>query len=111
MLDMYNLEDYGFIPDDRLFELGSIFSNYSINEMHIDIYSNDPYILFSRTIEKNVASTLQDDRLVVKQKNGTVIVDVPMCYIEQCMVKKYHSTCCQVIFSVLGICYKMLVIL
>lgn len=110
---MDRLKEYGFITDEYLFGFSDIFNDKNIKEIHIDIYSNEPYILFARAIEKNVASGLQDDRFVLRKKDGnrTVLTDIPLDNIENCMIKRYSDLHYQVVFMVQGICYKVLVII
>ena len=110
---MDSFEVYGFKEDYDLFLFKNIFDNKNIREVHIDTYMNDPYILFSRMVEKNIASLMQDNRLILQRNNGgrLSIMDVPINNIFECMVKMYSSTQYQLVFAVENIWYKILVLI
>lgn len=110
MFRMYSIDDYGFEMDYNMFEFRNAFSSYNINEMYMDVYSNEPYMLFSRVVCKNVSSTIENDRLVVKQNNGISILNIDLSYVHQCVFKKYSESNLQFIFNLQDIYYKILVI-
>lgn len=113
MLYMIRLEDYGFEADKYLYGFNDIFNDSTIKEIHIDVYSNDPYILFSRSINRNVSSIIQDERLMLREKkgNGTVLANIPLDNVDNCMIKRYSDMHYQVVFVVHNVYYKMLVII
>lgn len=106
-------EKYGFIEDVDNIQLKHIFSKKCFKKLHVDLYSDSPYMLFSRIIEKNVLVSLEDGRIVIKKKDrhNTSIIDILLNSIKHCIIKQYNDTQYEVIFTIHNLWYKLLVII
>lgn len=106
-------EAHGFVKDCEKELFGKIFGDIKkIKEIHIDVYMDKPYMIFSRVIEKDVV--LKNNNRIVVHKNDkykTVIVNVPFNEIINCVYKKYADNQYEIIFNIQNVCYKMLVII
>lgn len=106
-------EKYGFVSDKTKVEFERIISNHNFKTLHIEIYSDNPYMLFLRSIEKNVMVTLEDNRVIVRKndKHKTTITDILFDSIDGCIVKQYSDSHYEIIFTIHNLCYKLLVII
>lgn len=106
-------ETYGFVNDNNKELLSKIFNNEKVKEVHIDTYIDEPYILFSRVIEKNVSMNKKDNRITIRKndRNKTMIVNIFFDEIKDCAIKQYSNNQYELLFNVRNICYKMLVII
>lgn len=93
-------EQYGFIKDAGEFE--QIFGLSKLSEVHIDIYSNVPYMLLLRTSEKNVVSDKSNKRVILSKndKKKTIIMNLTNDSINDVMVKKYSDSMYEFIFTI-----------
>lgn len=107
---MNELEKYGFEIKTDKSTFNNTFSGKKFNEIHIDTYLNKPYMLFSRIIENNVRISLEDNRIILRDNNNTILVNVPIGEIYEYAVKKC-SDVYQYVVHVCGICYKILIVL
>jgi hypothetical protein len=72
------LMKFGLIKDKNNSKLKEIFKNNSkLKEVHIDIYpdnplvaSSEPFMLLLRTIENNVITLTDEDRLIFQRNDG-----------------------------------------
>ena len=81
-----------------------------IKELHLDTYINEPYMLLSRVIDKNVSHSLKDNRVVLRKKDDTVIMNIPIDEIEGCAIKEFSNSHYQVLFNLYNIQYKVLAV-
>lgn len=86
------------------------FKNKKIKELHMDTYINEPYMLLSRVIDKNVSHLLQDDRVVLRRKDSTVLMNVPLNDIQNYTAREFADSHYQVLFNVHNVQYKVLAI-
>lgn len=107
---MDKLRKYGFEISTDKSTFDEVFAGKQFNEIHIDTYSNKPYMLYSRMIQSNIRIALEDGRIKLKGKDGTVFVDVLFDNIYEYAVKKC-SDAYQYVLSVCGIWYKILIVL
>lgn len=92
-----NLMKFGLIKDENNSKLKEIFKNNSkLKEVHIDIYpdnpliaSPEPFMLLLRTIENNVITLTDEDRLIFQRndKYGTYFINVLLSKITECYYK------------------------
>ena len=84
-----------------------------VKEIHIDIYTEKPYILFARIIEKKVTILNSDNRIIFYKKDRykTIILNLLFNEIENCFVKKYSDKQYAVLFTIHNISYKILIII
>lgn len=80
----------------------------TIDELHVDIYSNGIYNLFGRIIEKNAKYLKKDGRFTIFSKNNDVLLDIDVDRIEDSMGKTYSDSCKEVLFSIGDVRYKMI---
>lgn len=101
----------GFSNDNDLKILKSISSIKS--QIHIDVYIENPYMLLSRTSEKNISIKTEDDRIIIfkNDRYHTFIFNVLQSEIMECMFKKYNDSQYEFIFRVQNINYKILIII
>lgn len=109
---MDRLERYGFVIDedkskfDTKFD--SAFNGKKLSKIHIDLYTDKPYMLLSRVREKNINVSLENGRIILKCKDDTVIMNVPIDNICKYAMKKCQK-CYQFILAIHGVWYKILV--
>lgn len=110
---MNRLERYGFVIDDNKSKFNekfdSAFNGKKLNKIHIDLYTDKPYMLLSRAREENIKVSLKDGRIFLQCKDGTVIMDVlidSVCKYAMKKNKRYY----QFILAIHGIWYKIVVV-
>lgn len=82
-----------------------------IKELHLDTYINEPYMLLSRVIDKNVHHYNQDNRGILKNKNDDVIVNVPLEEIRNLVINEFSDSCYQILFDICDVQYKVLAVI
>lgn len=85
--------------------------NMKIKEIHLDTYMNEPYMLLSRVIDKNVSYYYRNDRIVLRNKDDAVIMNVPLKEIERHSMNKINETHYQVLFNICDVQYKVLAVI
>lgn len=105
-------ENYGFVPDDTKIEFKRILSRNKFKTIHIDTYTLDSDMLFLRNIANNVATIIEDGRLIIckKDKWNTQIVNISLDCITNCIVKVWNDVQYEILFVVHNVYYKVLVI-
>lgn len=73
---MNGLKDFGYELSTDKSNFDKVFNGKSFKEIHIDTYANEPYQLLSRVIGNNIKIIHKDGRIVLKRKDGMVLVDV-----------------------------------
>jgi len=81
-----------------------------IKELHMDTYINEPYMLLSRVIDENVSHSWQDNRIVLRKKDDTVLMNIPIDEIKDCAVKEFANSHYQVLFNLCNVQYKVLAV-
>lgn len=84
--------------------------NNKIKELHMDTYINEPYMLLSRVIDKNVSHSLQDNRIVLRKKDNTVLMNIPLDAIQNYTAREFADSHYQVLFNVHNIQYRVLAV-
>lgn len=107
---MEELVEYGFKIDTDKSGFDTAFNGKSFKEIHIDTYINEPYQLFSRVIGNNVKIFHEDGRIVLRRKDGLVLIDVLFDSIYEYAMKKCKEYY-QFVLSIHDMWYKVLVIL
>lgn len=112
------LAKFGLVKDENNFQLKEVFKNNSrLKEIHIDIYpenplvsSSSPFMLLSRTIEKNVMISNDEDRLILMRndKFGTYFMNVLFSEIKGCYKDTYHSY--EFVLNIQNIWYRITVL-
>ena len=88
----------------------SKFKNKKIKELHIDTYINEPYMLLSRVVDKNISHSLQGDRIVLRKKDDTVIMNIPLDDVENYTTREFADSHYQVLFNIHNVQYKVLAV-
>lgn len=107
---MDKFKRYGFIADEDRSKLNDMFSKGKFKEIHMDTYMNDPYILFSRVKESSVKSIVENNRVILRRKDGIAIMDIVFDSIENCAIKQYAPSHYQILFEIHNISYKLLIV-
>lgn len=86
------------------------FKDKKIKELHMDTYINEPYMLLSRVIDKNVSPSFQDNRFVLRKKDDTVLMNIPLDRIENYMEREFADSHYQFLFNIHNVQYKVLAV-
>jgi hypothetical protein len=91
------LMKFGMVKDENNSQLKEVFKNNSkLKEIHIDIYpdnpiitSSEPFMLLLRTIENNVITLTDENRLIFQRNDGygTYFVNILFSKIAECYYK------------------------
>lgn len=105
-------ENYGFVMDNEKVEFKRIFNNNNFKSLHMDMYSLNPYMLFMRSMEKNLMVTIENNRVIIRKKDRykTHIMDVPIEQIDRCIIKEYNNMQYEIILAIKDVYYKMLIV-
>jgi hypothetical protein len=101
---------YGFALDSNKIHIDRIFNNNNLKTLHVDMYTEEPYMLLLRVEKNNVKSVIENGRLVFRDKRITV-ADILYDRIENCIMKQYNDSKYEFIFTVNNVCYKMFVVI
>lgn len=102
---MKKLKKLGFSEHSDM----SLYRTGVFYEVHVDVYSDSKYNLFSRIIEKNVKYIKQDNRLTILNQNNDIIIDISVDSITNVVAKSYSETFHEIVFSMNDIRYRMLI--
>lgn len=96
-IDRDFLINHGFIEDADKKVLSELFTNHKkFKEVNISVNYTEPFMLLVRSKEKNVTvevNSIQENRLILKKggKCSTVIMNVLLDEINDCLVKDYGN--------------------
>lgn len=107
---MNKLIEYGFTVSTDTSTFNDTFAGKKFSKIHVDTYNNKPYMLFSRIRESNIKIALEDGRILLRSRDNTVLVDVPLDGICEFAVKKCEKYY-QYVVSICNVWYKVIVIL
>ena len=107
---MDELKVFGYVVSTDKTGFDEVFDGRSFKEIHIDMYTYNPYQLFSRVIDNNISMLHEDNRIVLKRKDGMVLVDVLYDNIYEYAMKKCKEYY-QFVLTIQNIWYKILVVL
>lgn len=77
-------------------------------EIRMDTYLNEPYMLLSRVIDRNVRCSLQGGRIIFRKNDDTVIMNIPLDNTKNCKTRRFSNSYYQVLFNIHNIQYKVL---
>ena len=106
----------GFSKDENALQLSEIFQdNAKFKEIHIDIYSNNPFekvvlpVLMLRHVEKN-ATVSNDGRSIIINANdryNTYIAEIPLNTINKSYFKRFFKDSFEFILNCQNLFYKL----
>ena len=110
---------FGFTEDKDNFKLKEFFKNKTmLREVHMDlypdnplVYSSEPFMLLSRTIEKNVTIENDGERLILKtndNKYNTYFINILFQKITYCCYRQIND-CHEFIFNIQNIYYRIVI--
>lgn len=119
MITEQTLMKFGLIKDEGNAKLKEIFRNNArLKEVHIDIYpesplvsSSKPFMLLSRTIEKNIIVLIDENRIILKDdsKWGTYFMNILSSEITDCCYQELYNEYFEFIFKVQNIYYRAII--
>lgn len=107
MFDMQALEKYGFVRhiDNSIFRAGDL------GTIYMDVYTNNDanneYKLLARVTEHEVKFTMEDDRLVLKNKDNTTFLNLVVSEMRNTYFKRLDD-CEEHYFTVGDLIYKII---
>lgn len=110
------LINHGFQEDTDKKILSELFTKHNkFKEVNISINLTEPFMLLARSKEKNVSveiNSVQENRLILKRKRGrekfnTVIMNVLLDEINNCLVKDYGNGLYEFLFGVRDFRYSL----
>ena len=109
-LDKNFLIEHGFEEDTEKKVLRELFAaNDTFKQTDITVAFTEPSMLLSRSKEKKVlvqTNSIQDDRLILK-KGNTVIMNILLDEIHNCLVKQYDNGMYEFEFEVRDFRYSL----
>ncbi|MBD5136120.1 MAG: hypothetical protein HDT39_09215 [Lachnospiraceae bacterium] len=115
-IDRNFLLNHGFQEDTDKKVLSELFTKYNkFKEVNISVNLTEPCMLLARSKEKNVTvevNSIQDNRLILKRKRSrekfdTVIMNIPLDEINDCLVKDYGNGLFEFEFEVCNFRYSL----
>lgn len=102
-------EESAIVLSNKLSEL----KYNKLKELHIDMYAEEPYMLFLKTDVKNAEIIPDEHRVIIKNgsANKSTIMNIIKEDIDECVYKRYDSNRHEIVFTLNGILYKMFVLL
>lgn len=91
---------FGFIKDENNSQLKEVFkNNLKLKEIRIDVYPDNPmslptsFMLLLRTCEKNVITSNDGNRLVLKRNDryNTHFMNIPFSNVSECFLKIFKN--------------------
>lgn len=107
-IDSY-CQNYGFTKDKNMVQLSHALSSMKPSGIEVDIYSCGTYMLLLRASERNPVVKLTKSQLTVCKENNTSIANILLEEIDNCISKWYNGTHLEMLMSICGLCYQMLV--
>lgn len=109
------LVNHGYVKDgeDLLEELFD--NNDSFKQIDIDIHNDESAVLLGRINEKNVIVKTSEDKgikrimLKKKDKNRTLIANINVSDIEDCIYKQFSDSKIEFLFNIYNLSYKLVV--
>lgn len=95
------LKKYGFTSDREMILFDQVFRSRMFKSVSVDVYRDNPYMLYSRMRVLNVIPYLSDGRLVIKKKakEDTTLLNIVVDRIENCMCKNYNGIGYEFVFK------------
>lgn len=113
-IDRDFLINHGFTEDTNKEVLSGLFTKHSkFREINISVNLTEPTMLLARSKERNVSvevNSIQENRLILKKNSGrcsTVIMNVLLDEINNCLVKDYGNGLFEFEFEVRDFRYSL----
>lgn len=115
-IDRNFLLNHGFTEDSENKTLSELFTKHNkFREVNISVNLTEPAMLLARSKEKNVTvevNSIQENRLILKRKRSrekfdTVIMNVVLDEINNCLVKDYGNGLFEFEFGVRDFRYSL----
>ena len=113
-IDKDFLINHGFTKDTDKKVLSELFTKHNkFKEVNISVNLTEPCMLLARSNEKNViveVNSIQENRLILKKNSGrcsTVIVNILLDEINNCLVKDYGNGLFEFEFEVRDFRYSL----
>lgn len=113
-IDRNFLINHGFTEDSDKKVLSRLFTNNKkFKEVNISVNLTEPFMLLVRSKEKNITvevNSVQENRLILKKNSGrcsTVIMNVLLNEINDCLVKDYGNGLFEFEFKVRDFRYSL----
>lgn len=117
-IDRDFLLKHGFEEDTDKKVLSELFTKHSkLREVNISVNLTEPCMLLARSKEKNVTvevNSIQENRLILKKNSGrcsTVIVNILLDEINNCLVKDYGNGLFEFEFEVRDFRYSLHIVM
>ena len=107
-LDFY-CENYGFTKDKDMVQLSYALIDKRPNGIMIDAYTYTPYMLLLRASVRNPVVELTNNQLTICKNDDTSIANILLESIDNCISKWYNDTRLEMVVSMYGLCYKILI--
>lgn len=107
---MDKLKKYGFKASTDTSTFNDVFEGKTFRKIHIDAYNNQPYMLFGRMVVHNARIALEEGRVILRDKNDIILVDIPLESICEYYVKKCKEYCHYVV-RIKDVYYNVLMVL
>lgn len=113
-IDREFLINHGFTEDSENKTLSELFTKHNkFREVNISVNFIEPCMLLARSKERDVTieiNSIQENRLILKKNSGrcsTVIVNILLDEINNCLVKDYGNGLFEFEFEVRGFGYSL----
>lgn len=113
-IDRNFLLNHGFQEDTNKKVLSELFIKHNkFREVNISVNLTEPCMLIARSVEKSVSvevNSIQENRLILKKNSGrcsTVIVNILLDEINNCLVKDYGNGLFEFEFEVRDFRYSL----
>lgn len=110
IVDRNFLIKHGFSEDIDKKVLYELFANNSkLKSINISVHSAEPFMLLARNEENNVKAELNSvrERRLILKKNKTVIMNILLNEIDNCLIKNYGDELYDFEFELRGIRYSL----
>ena len=104
---------YGYAVAEETFMLKDIMKPKKFEELHINMYAKEQYMLLLKANIKNAEICPDDNRLIVKSNgtNKSIIMNIFKKDIDECIYKRYNANRYEIIFSLGDIFYRVFAVL
>ncbi|MEY8518748.1 hypothetical protein AALC25_17985 [Lachnospiraceae bacterium 29-84] len=113
-IDRNFLINHAFQEDTDKKVLSGLFANNKkFKEVNISVHLTEPFMLLARSKERDVSvevNSIQENRLILKKNSGrfsTVIMDILLDEINDCLIKSYGNGLIQFEFEVRDFRYSL----
>jgi len=107
---MFDYEKHGYIKDNDKSKITSILKDrINLEDVCIDAYLSNPYMLILRSSEDSLSADIQNERVVVKRRGegGANIMNVPIENVDNLHFKFTEDLKCRLFFTVRNVNYSV----